>query len=71
MNKNDDNEKKGACSCGDDCCCGDDEVSMEELTETNNLLINAVVELLIRKKAFSRKEFEDLLEEMQSDSDEE
>ena len=68
---NDMNDKKDHkdhdCDCGCDC----DEMTIEELCETNNLLINAVVELLIRKKAFSRKEFEDLLEEMQEESDEE
>jgi len=73
-NKDEKNVKvEDDCSCGEDCecdCC-DSEMGVEELTETNNLLINAVIELLIRKNTFSRDEFEKILEEMQSESDEE
>lgn len=58
------------CGCDDDCDCGcDDEMSCEELSESNNLLINAVIELLIKKKLITRDEFEKTLDELQSEED--
>lgn len=58
--------------CCDDCGCEcDEEMSADELSETNNILINAVIELLINKKLITREEFEKTLDEMQNSDSEE
>ena len=55
-----------------ECDCEDKEnenLSMDEVVYNNNLLVNALVDLLIEKKIISEEEFEAKLDEMDSEDE--
>jgi len=54
----------------DECTC-EEEMSPEELAESNHIMLNALIDLLIKKGVFSEEEFDKKVEEFEEDEDEE
>ena len=58
--------------CGEEeCTCEEEEMSTEDLAESNHVMLNALIDILIQKGAFTEEEFDKKLEEFEEDEDEE
>jgi len=63
-------EKKCECNTGHEECC-DTEFSTEDLAESNNVVLNSLIELLINKKVITEEELEESLAEFDDPADDE
>ena len=52
----------------DECTC---EMSTEDLAESNHVMLNALIELLIKKGIFTEEEFDKKLEEFEEEDEDE
>lgn len=63
------------CECGDfkeNCDCDEEELSMEDIAESNHVVLNALIDLLVEKKIISEEELDKKIEEFsEEDSDDE
>lgn len=57
------------CECGGDCDC--DDLSTEDLAESNNIILSALIEVLIKKNVIAQDELDQMIEEISSEDDEE
>jgi len=48
--------------CGDDCGCGSAEMSVAQVVQNNNLMINVMADILIEKKIINEKDIQKKLE---------
>lgn len=61
-------EEEHKCGCG----CegnGEEEISIEEMLEDNNIVLNTLIDLLIEKKVISEEEFMNKLNTMEQEAD--
>jgi hypothetical protein len=49
--------------CGDECSCG---MSLEQVVQNNNVMVNVLAEILMDKKLVTEKEIKDKLQEIYS-----
>ena len=56
--------------CGEEECTCEEEMSTEDLAESNHVMLNALIDILIKKGAFTEEEFDKKLEEFEEEEDE-
>jgi len=47
--------------CGDECDCGSAEMTLGQVVQNNNLMINVIADILIEKKVVTEKDIQEKL----------